>query len=126
MNFEIVGIHFLRNFSLPSSLLLNLPISPCKLWMQIVLTISEEWNYFIAGYGDEGVVVDYPPSMNELLEEVLESLPVNNYMIAISVANKLHYKWSFLDYKGDIVTTLQEYLPSGKVFLIFLLSVWGN
>ena len=94
--------------------------------MQIVLTISEEWNYFIAGYGDEGVVVDYPPSMNELLEEVLESLPVNYYMIAISVANKLHYKWSFLDYKGDIVTALQEYLPSGKVFLIFLLSVWGN
>ena len=94
--------------------------------MQIVLTISEEWNYFIQGYGDEGIVVDEPPSTNELLETVLELLPKDNYMIAVSVANHLRYEWSLVDHKNNNITALPEALPNGKVFLIFLLSVWGT
>ena len=94
--------------------------------MQIVLTISEEWNYFIQGYGDEGIVVDEPPSTDELLETVLELLPKHNYMIAVSVANHLRYEWTFGDQKNKTITALPEALPNGKVFFIFLLSVWGN
>ena len=68
--------------------------------------------------------------MNDLLESVLELLPVNDYMIAISVANDLKYQWFFLDHasihKRVTIPALPRELPTGKVFLIFLLSVWGN
>lgn len=94
--------------------------------MQIVLTISEEWTYFIPGYGDEGIVVDDPPSTDELLETVLEMLPVDNYMIAVSVTNNLRYEWRFTDHKNVTSMGLPKNLQIGKVFLIFLLSVWGN
>jgi len=126
MNFEKAWIHFLRDFSLSSLLLLEFPISARKQWIQILLTISEEWTCFIPDYGDQGIVVDEPPSTDELLETVLELLPVHGYMIAVSVANNLRYEWILVDFQNDTMTALPEVLPIGKVFLIFLLSVWGN
>ena len=71
-------------------------------------------------------MVDEPPSTDELLETVLEFLPENDYMIAVSVANNLRYEWILVDYQNDTMTALPEALPIGKVFFIFLLSVWGN